>query len=267
MKNIIYFITYRTLGIEHARAVLTSLSNQVVSDQSRFDVMYIYNTHQDELLNSDIMALCDELKLHNHIASIEEFNYDLNTPKTLAGDVNAVCAHARALYSPDDRMLILKSDTLLSKNYFDDVLHLPPGPVFFTNAFVCAKARIPDSELFEYASRDRFVRSDDITFFVEDHMQSNNNDFHMRPGVSVTDESIHFTACTVIRDFSCHFVTIGLTPLFSMVSQSWGGVNCSMLIPYWRTSDRSFTLHKFHDIKSENRSTGREGPVVDWLSS
>ncbi len=32
-------------------------------------------------------------------------------------------------------------------------------------------------------------------------------------------------------------------------------------------TDRSFTVHKYHDIRSENRETGREGPVEQWITS
>lgn len=49
--------------------------------------------------------------------------------------------------------------------------------------------------------------------------------------------------------------------------QSWGGVKFYKLRNFYIGTDRSFVIHKYHDIKSENRSTDREGPVESWLRS
>ena len=185
----------------------------------------------------------------------------------MGADIGAICEFARVNYSPDDRILLLKSDCVLSKNYLEDILNLPEDDVFFTAPFICAKARVSDEEIEEYSKRDTVVFSDDITFFVEDGTNSPNNDFNNRPGVNVTDEQIKFTSCYVIGDFSCHFITNRLTRRLDIGIQSWGGVKFYALAGYHVGSDRSFVIHKFHGIESENREGDREGPVKEWLAS
>ena len=111
------------------------------------------------------------------------------------------------------------------------------------------------------------MESDDITFFVEDQTRSSNNDFTRRNGVKVTDESIRFTSCYVITDFSCHFISVNLLEKINIEFSSWGGAKFFELTPYFHGTDRCFVIHKYHGIISENRSTDREGPVREWLNS
>jgi hypothetical protein len=126
---------------------------------------------------------------------------------------------------------------------------------------------VEDSEILSYIDRETFVKSDEITFFVEDRYGSPNNDFTHRKGTHVTDYSIKFTSCYVICDFSCHLISISLLDLLTIQNQTWGGVNLSKLVPYFIETDRCFVVHKYHNIKSENRSSDREGPVETWLLS
>lgn len=266
MKNVVYWITHKTLDLNCAIASFRGIANQKC--KTKFNELIIYNTHEDELSNQSLLDLVALYNLNDRFDKVSIFPYNKNTHKSLGGDIHAIREHALNTLSKDDRILVMKSDSVLSVNYFDDVLNnLPTKDVYFVAPWVCAKKRVGDEVIHDYAYRDKFIRSDDITFFVEDQHQSNNNDFYQRPGVNVTDDKIMFTSCYVIRDFSCHFLTVGLFPLVSISEQSWGGVNFSNLIPYFIATDRSFVIHKFHDIVSENRISDREGPVKDWLNS
>jgi hypothetical protein len=267
MKNIAFFITHKTLSYEHAEATIRSLGFQEIRDEAKLDVLYVYNTHQDELSNASIEALLEKHNVQRVCKEIKVFNYDPATPKALAADIAAVMGYAQEVYDSSDRVLLLKSDCVLSKNFLDDILHLPAGDMYFVAPFICAKARVSDEEIFEYAQRDQVVFSDDITFFVEDQTNSTDNDFSNRPGVDVTDEDIRFTCCYVISDFSCHLITASLASRLNLQIQSWGGAKFHALTEYHHGTNRSFVIHKFHDIISENRSTDREGPVKDWLAS
>jgi len=267
MKNIIFFVTHKTLTLEHADLVFNSFSKQNCS--CMFDRLYIYNSHSDELSNNTLLDLFKKYILSKHIKEVLIFPYNLQTPKTLGSDINSIREYCINNYASTDRVLIIKSDTLLSVNYFDDILNKVPKDklIYFVAPFVCAKKRVPNEIILEYSNRDTFIKSDNITYFVEDQYQSNNNDFYTRPGVSVEDTGILFTACYVIRDFSCHFLSVGLFNLVVVEERSWAGVNFNNLIPYFIETDRSFTIHKYHDIRSENRETGREGPVEQWITS
>ena len=265
MKNILFFITHKTLNLENCELTFKSISNQ--NYKFIFDIMYIYNSHKNELDNNLILEMYNKYNLSNFIKEVKIFDYDETSHKSLGQDIFTIRNYLISNYSGDDRVLILKSDCLLSVNYFNDLSKLPNKPIYFTAPFICAKKRVPNEEIIEYTKRTSFIPSDEITFFVEDYQQSSNNDFNNRPNTKITDNSIKFTSCYVIRDWSCHFITIGLLNNISITMQSWGGVNLSKLVPYFIKTDLSFVVHKYHDIISENRDRDREGPVKDWLNS
>jgi hypothetical protein len=262
--NIIFFITHKTLGKEHAEMVFRSMSMQ--QTKKKFDLMVVYNSHQEELPNTELLSLFLKYNLDRVIEDVVLFDYDASTHKSLGADIAAIRDYCRSAFQEEDRVLLLKSDCCLSKNYFDVILSLEPGSIHFVAPFVCAKKRVPDDIIVDYLSREAFIRSDDITFFVEDTHQSGDNDFANR-NVSATDESILFTSCTVTRDFSCHFISVDLLDSICVRLQSWGGCNFGGLDPYLRQSEQCFVVHKYHSIVSENRSMDREGPVEIWLTS
>lgn len=266
-KNIAFFITHKTLNFENAELTFGGFSRQEC-DKS-FDILYIYNSHEEELSNDSLLELADKFNLNRVFKEIQIFPYDNSTPKTLGADISCIREFCKNTYQSEDRVLIIKSDTILSVNFFDDVLNKLPesGPVYFVAPFICAKRRVDNDTIIEYTKRKEYIKSDEITFFVEDQYQSQDNDFFNRSGVDVTDESILFTSCYVIRDFSCHFLSIGIFDYVRIQSQSWGGVWFSELTPYFIETNRSFVVHKYHDVISENRLTDREGPVKIWLQS
>jgi hypothetical protein len=71
MKKILTFITHRTLTYDHADMCIRCLSLSV--NPIIFDIMYIYNTHQHEVLNSQIIELCDQYKVSRFIKAIYEY--------------------------------------------------------------------------------------------------------------------------------------------------------------------------------------------------
>lgn len=266
-KNIAFFITHKTLNFENAEMTFGGFSRQECDNS--FDILYVYNSHEEELPNDSLLELATEFNLNRVFKEIKIFPYDNSTHKSLGGDINCIRKFCKNTYDSEDRVLIIKSDTILSVNFFDDVLNKLPenGPVYFVAPFICAKRRVDNDTIIEYTKRNSYIKSDEITFFVEDQYQSRDNDFLNRPGIDVTSESILFTSCYVIRDFSCHFLSIALFDSVSIENKSWGGVWFSELAPYFIQTDRSFVVHKYHDIISENRLTDREGPVKAWLNS
>jgi hypothetical protein len=266
MKKIIFFITHKTLSYDHARTTLFSIAKQSKKTNDKFDKLYIYNSHSNELSNEKILTICQDYHLMNFFNSIEIFRYD-NTSKTLGGDISSIKTYLKNSYHMNDRVLLLKSDSILSKNYFDTVFNISEGLVYFVAPFICAKKRVSDNEILEYSERDSVVFSDEITFFVEDSNNTSDYDFNKRKDITVTDESIKFTSCYVVDDFSCHYISVGLMDKIRIAEQSWGGVNFRNLRPHLIQTDKCFVIHKFHDIVSENRSTDREGPVKTWLNS
>lgn len=266
MKHICFFITHKTLTLEHC--ILTFKSLAIQNNKNMFDKLYIYNSHKDELPNEDIMKYIQEFMLSSLFKNIQIFDYDETSSKTLGQDISNISSYCQKVYNYEDRVLFLKSDCLLSKRYFDNILNLPQDkPVFFTAPFICAKKRVSNEEILSYILRENFIKTDEITFFVEDRYHSNDNDFNDVNKVSIYDESIKFTSCYVIIDWSCHLITVGILHKLGITNQSWGGVNLRNLDPYFIETDDCFVVHKYHNIQSENRNASREGPVEGWLLS
>jgi hypothetical protein len=260
--NIIFFITHTTLNIEHANLVFKSLSKQ--KNPIKFDKIYIYNSHQHELPNS---VLIDEYKKHNidFINEIREFNYK-ETSKTLGSDIIQIRNYCLSNYKSSDKVLILKSDILVSKNLFNDFTNIQSQSFIFTPPFICAKKRVSNDIIFDYLNRDKFIKSDDITFFVEDENNSNDNDFYNRT-IDITNQQILFFSTTGKSDFSCHYLTLDNLDKISISIQEWGGCNFNQLRSKWLSTDNGFTVHKYHRVLSENCNKDRQGPVETWLLS
>ena len=120
MKNIVFFITHKTLSLDHAECTFKSMSKQVIRNDQYFDALYIYNTHQDELPNSLLVDLFNQHSLNAFFKELVIFDYNPNTAKSLSGDTMAIKNFCTANFTGDDRVLLLKSDCVLSKNYFDN---------------------------------------------------------------------------------------------------------------------------------------------------
>lgn len=235
----------------------------------KLNELWIYNSHQGEITNEYFKYLYDLYDLGYWFESIKFFDYDSTTHKSLGADVYTIGKFCRDRFDKHDRILLLKSDCVLSVNYFQTLLSIPinQNPIYFTAPFICAKERAGDSDIAHYSIRTEYIPSDDITFFVEDQTNSSDNDFNNRPGINVTDKQILFTSCYVVTDFSCHFLSVCLFDYITIDLQSWGGAKFHNLLPYLVITDKCFVIHKYHDIISENRSTTREGPVETWLKS
>ena len=267
MKYILFFITHKTLNLENCDLTFKSISIQ--NQKYIFDKLYIYNTHSDELDNKDIINIYNKYKLNNFFKEFIIYNYDNLSLKTLGQDIYNIREYCLKTYNLNDRILFLKSDCLLSVNYFDEIFNIPYNiiDIYFTSPFICAKKRIPNDEILEYIKRDIYIPSDNITFFVEDRFQSKNNDFNNRLNISIFDNNIKFFSCYVIRDWSVHLINVNLLDKLIIKNQSWGGVNLSQLENFFIETNKCFTVHKYHNIVSENRDLEREGPVEKWLLS
>lgn len=267
LKNIVVFITHKTLLEDHANCTFFSMALQSVPSNKKFDCLYIYNTHQEELSNKYLFELFNYYKLINYFNEIKILNNE-NKTSSLGEDILYINNFFISNYDKNDRVLFLKSDCILSKNYFEEILNIEKEKsVYFVAPFICAKSRISNQEILYYSQRDKFIKSDECTFFVEDQKRTNDNDFNNRTNLSIYDEKIKFTSCYVIRDFSCHFISINLLDKINIQIKSWGGCNFSNLVDFFIETDKCFVIHKYHDIISENRLENREGPVHSWLNS
>lgn len=262
-KNILVFITHATLGYDHANMCIKHLSQSV--DPIIFDDVYIYNTHEDELSNKDILELMTVYNIKNCCTNeIQIFPYDKLTPKTLANDCAAIFQYMSKVYSDTDRLLLLKSDIMVSSMLLNELKTMNDNDKFIlTPPFILAKARVSNEKILEYTSRQYCKLSDEITFFNEDENNSNQND--RLNGKDGMDHCFEFISCTVKGDFSCHYFTLNIIPYIQMAYQSWGGVYMAQCRPWWKGTINSFTVHKYHSIVSNNREQSRDEAIERYM--
>lgn len=270
--NHIFFITHGTLGDAHAHATFYGMSIQTTT--KKFDTLYLYNSHQHEMSNEWLTQLYQHYDLGRFFNRVAYFPYDPETPKNLAGDIGAIRNFCAREFESTDRVLLMKSDIVLSKNYFDVILNIPEERhlVYFTAPFINAKARVSDEEIFKYVQRERYIPSDDITFLVENQMGNGTNDFNARAPLSITDKQFLFGSCYVISDFSCHYISVNLLPDLELHAdpKPWGidaYIRFPKLFPHFIGTDRCFTVHKFHSVVNDIRAVEREGPSALWWAS
>jgi len=267
MKNILFFITHSTLDLYHAEIVFESISKQTI-DYQFFDIMYLYNTHQKELSNDLLLDLFEKYNLNKFIKQIKIFDYPDDLPKKLTYDILTISSFCLKEHAKD-RILILKSDTAVSKNYFKDLSEIDKNELKMTIApYICAKARIDKQKILNYCEREQFIASDEITFFTEDENGKENSDFNRRKDTNIESQQIEFFSCRAVRfGFTSVYADCELLPKINLTDTDWGGTDFYNLLPYYTRINNSFIVHIYHGIISENRKTDREGPVEKWLRS
>ena len=178
MTRSVYFITHSSLDYKHARLCLMSLASQNFDDL--WDNLFVYNTHQEELPNSDLFSLIEQLGIQRKFRNVQEVAYDPSSRKTNLQDFMNLIDHCRAhvpLIS-NSYLLYLKSDYILSSNFFDGLKKFDCESNFIFSAMIeNAKEFVEEKELFERASRDSFTLVDDVTYYAgsdfrDDHPHS-----------------------------------------------------------------------------------------------
>lgn len=265
MKNILVFITHATLGLDHADMCLEHLGKSV--DTFIFDMMIVYNTHQHELSNDKIIELITKHKIPDRICKeISLFDYDESTPKTLGNDCANIFNFLLKNYTLTDRVLLLKSDIMISVNLLSELREIQSNlkhTFILTPPFITAKERVSNDSIREYCSRKSIVLSDEKTFFDEDSTGRETDHGKRDP----LDKNIEFISCTGKIDFSCHYMSLDLALVMTVHSKTWGGINFESCKDYWVGTEKSFTVHKYHSIVSENRLEEREGPIEKYFKS
>lgn len=265
MKNILVFITHSTLELDHAEMCLEHLGKSY--DPLIFDNMYIYNSHQKKLSNEKIEELIQHYNINRICKTIEFFPYIESTPKTLGHDCVSIFNFLQQNnYSLTDRVLLLKSDIMLSINFLNEIKRKQNslGYTFIlTPPFITAKERVSNDSIREYCSRKSIVLSDDKTFFDEDSEGKQTDHGKKDP----MDKQIEFISCTGKIDFSCHYFSLDISLIMTIHSKTWGGINFESCKKFWIGTEDSFTVHKYHSIVSENRLEEREGPIEKYFKS
>jgi hypothetical protein len=263
--KVIIFITHATLTFQHAKMTFMSLANS--KNPINFDEMVIYNTHQDELSNSELLKLYESFNI-SFIKKVNLFDYDDNTHKSLGADLKVLQDYCQSVYDNNTKILLLKSDCLLSVNFINELSKFENynKDFIFVAPLINAKKSVNDDELEAYIKNEYAILSSENTFFMEDENRTNDNDFRNRPGVLPGDDCIKYISCTVKRDWSCHYLTNNMFNQVNLKQQDWGGSSFNHLKEYWIGAYMSFVVHKYHSIVSKNRKEERPGEWGEWLA-
>jgi len=262
--RVIFFITHATLGEEHATMAFESLANS--QDPVTFDKLILYNTHQHELSNDKLLEIYNSFNI-SFVNKVVLFDYDPETPKNLAGDINTIVKWCSENLTPQDHVMIWKSDCMLSVNYCKELAKLTMPEFVFTVPFINAKQSTTNDEIRERLKSPFPILHSEDTFFMEDETRSPENHFRDRPGITPDNKSIKFLSCTCKRDFSCHYLPVCLLNFITTSHQDWGGCSFQNLSSRWIGSYMGFVIHKYHSIKSVNRANDRPGEFEKWISS
>lgn len=281
--KICYFNTHATLDKKHADICFNSLANQSVD--YKFDIMYIYNTHPQELPNNTLLNLIDKYRLRHHFDKIEILSK--SDGKTLGQDMLYLTSHCKEI-NPS-RVLMLKSDYGVSHNFMKGLELIDASTVeqfIFTAPTANAKEFVEKPEIMEYLTRQEFVPSDKITwYFGSDYEDSlGTHEFRylkdvwhgdpedlgiaLRNHAKPTDPRVRFVAHSVRSDFNCHYFDgktfseidfQGSNPERTWNLSFWGIQAAQRIqnIPFVDTPG-AFVVHLFHSIVGPNREDPRE---------
>jgi|TARA_B110000438_G_scaffold296033_1_gene340069 hypothetical protein len=284
--RICYFNTHATLGEEHADICFNSLANQSVD--YKFDVMYIYNTHPQELPNNKLLGLIDKYRLRHHFDKIEIL--PKSDGKTLGQDMLYLTSHCQE--ANPTKVLMLKSDYGVSANFMKglgdiDTSISTDSRFIFTPPTANAKEYIQKDEILQYLQRGAFVPSDEITYYFGSDYADSLGDGDLRVLKDIwhqdpedlaadmrrdfedpTDPRVRFVAHTVRADFNCHYMD-GTT--FSEIDFQGSNPDRTWNLSFWgiQAAQRvqgvpfidiggPFVVHIFHSIVGPNREEPRE---------
>ena len=69
MKEIVFYITHKTLELEHAELTFGSFERQ--NCDKSFHTLYIYNSHEDELSNETLLELAKKYNLKKFFSKLK----------------------------------------------------------------------------------------------------------------------------------------------------------------------------------------------------
>lgn len=257
MNNAAIFWTHATLGHRHAAMSLAALGQYGTT----FPSVYIYNTHADELPNDDIT----DVLVKNRLSLSGIIPYDEFSPKTVSYDLMNIDKFVSKMKDVPERVLVLKSDYVLSSGLDLALRKLPSNNFIWTLPIMNAKEFVTDNEIVTRA-KGEFCISDSVTYYRGSDL------FQPMGEVGATmdtDPSIRFISHNVKRDLNCHvfsgdvFGRLGFGA--EELSATWGGpagMFCRAMESGIQFPDErgAFAIHVFHDIVSKNRVGDRGDP-------
>ena len=273
--NTCIFTTHTTLDLKHAdyslKALLSLQTNDII-----WNNFVIYNTHEHELLNNDIIELIKKYDVKNYIENILIFPYDPGAnKKNLLQDIRNWfdIGLSLELQNTPGKILWLKSDYCVSNNFNKIFLEHNTPNCMWSLPTLGAKQKINYDQILTKLNLPEFTPSDFETYYRGGDNYNNDlpNEEISPNGEMDYHPSINYVSHNYIHDFNLHVISndilelgreIAYHPQVFDMNSTWGGPHnlfygLKQSGVYFSGEYKAYGIHMFHEIISENRLEDR----------
>jgi hypothetical protein len=273
--NTVIFTTHPTLDLKHADYSLKSLLALQDTDIV-WDNFVIYNTHEHELSNDDLIELILKYDKKNYIQEISIFPYNPeHSKKNLLQDIRNwydIGLSLNLQYTPG-KTLWLKSDYCVSNNFNQVFLEHINNNFIWSLPTLGAKQKISYDNILTKLNLPEFTPSDFETYY-----RGGDNPNNTLPNQEISPNgemdyhsSINYVSHNYVHDFNLHVISndtlkmgreIAFHPQVFDMNSTWGGPHnlfygLKQNGVYFSGEYRAYGIHMFHEIISENRLEDR----------
>lgn len=274
--NTCIFTTHTTLDLEHADYSLKSLLNLQTKD-ILWDNFIIYNTHEHEVSNDELVTLIKKYDTKKYIQNIFIFPYNpKENKKNLLQDIRNWydIGLSLNLQSTPGKILWLKSDYCVSNNFNQIFLEHKNDNFMWSLPTLGAKQKISYKDILTKLTLPKFTPFDFETYYRGGDNPNNDipNEEISPNGEMDYHPSINYVSHNYVYDFNLHVISndtleigrkIAYHPSVFDMNSTWGGPH--NLFFGLKNSGvnfsgefRAYGIHMFHEIISENRLKDRE---------
>ena len=274
-KNTLIFTTHATLDLKHADYSLKSLLTLQDTDII-WDNFVIYNTHEHELSNDDLISIIRKYDIKNYIKEISIFSYNPEeNKKNLLQDIRNWydIGLALELQNIPGKILWLKSDYCVSNNFNKIFLEHKTDNFMWSLPTLGAKQKISYDNILTKLNLPEFTPSDFETYY-----RGGDNPNNTLPNKEISPNgemdyhpSINYVSHNYVHDFNLHVISndtlvvgreIAFHPQIFDMNSTWGGphnlfYSLKQNGVYFSGEYRAYGIHMFHEIISENRLEDR----------
>lgn len=273
--NTCIFTTHTTLNLKHAEYSLKSLLG-LQSVDVIWDNFIIYNTHDYELSNYDLVNLIKQFDVKNYIKNLLIFPYDSEiNKKNLLQDIRNWydIGLSLELQNTPGKILWLKSDYCVSNNFNQIFSEHNLNNCMWSLPTLGAKQKINYDTILTKLNLPEFTTSDFETYYRGGDNPNNSltNEEVSPNGEMDYHSSINYVSHNYVYDFNLHVISndtlelgreLAYHPQVFDMNSTWGGPHnlfygLKQNGVYFSGEYRAYGIHMFHEIISENRLEDR----------
>jgi hypothetical protein len=273
--NTVIFTTHTTLDLKHADYSLKALLALQDTDIT-WDNFILYNTHEHELSNDELIKLIEKYDVKNYIKNILIFPYNPEeNKKNLLQDIRNWynISLSLELQNNPGKTLWLKSDYCVSNNFNRIFLEHRNDNFMWSLPTLGAKQKISYDTILTKLNLPEFVPFDFETYYRGGDNPNNQipNEEISPNGEMDYHPSINYVSHNYVYDFNLHVVSndtlelgreIAFHPQVFDMNSTWGGPHnlfygLKQNGVYFSGEHRAYGIHMFHEIISENRLEDR----------